>query len=261
MGAEREEDHGRASPRDSGERALIEGRATLSELDFYEASAFIPRFRGVRNVTLLGALFFAQALVVTLLADSDRPSSGAPHDHYSLLLPLAVPPTIVLFVILLLRRRWSRQQSAEFGAGPISFSFDEVGINVASALRQVRVAWAERPRQVKTPKGMLVFVKSRARLFVPRRAFVGEDVWPLQRLLDANLRQRRDWWRGLEIGMTSLLALSVFLSLWHFFSVQNPPQYEPERDEQLEQLEAVRRDLERVTAGDAGDGKATDTGN
>jgi hypothetical protein len=201
------------------EESAIVGATELTQADFLEVWSHVPAFRRTRTYTLFLPVFWLVLAIVTL-------SGAASVTEPSVLLPLlgtsAFVAALVFALLRMAPRSWAKQAFADNGSATQHYRFDEQGLSVDSDLRKVQLAWPALPNHLETPKSFVVYTSSQTIFVIPKRAFDNASLPRLRQLLQARLPLRRERNRALIRLMIWVVALALFLSIWHVLGASQP---------------------------------------
>lgn len=201
----------------SGSLAIV-GQTDVGEADLKQAQARLP---GNRRWWLMPVLMVASMLLYVALT----PSAVTTHTVLVFVLPVSFAALGITYFQIAVRRAWVKQALANIG-GPTTYRFDDFAFSSESKLRQHRLAWAALARTVETPEAFLIYTTPQTLLIIPKRAFSDTDVAALRGLLPERVKQQ-PLATGRISGRVTLLVwvvvLTVFLSIWHFFSIDEAP--------------------------------------
>jgi hypothetical protein len=202
----------------------VSGEVAYTVEDFAQAYDHIPAFRRLQSGVYLLPLIWAIGIATTLLAPRGH-GEERPEIPLHILLPSIF--FVVLMVVGLRRMKsgWAQRAFKDTGSGKASFRFDADGYHSKSSLREAQVAWAALPYYLETPEAFLIYTSTQTVMVLPKRALDGASgVDALRALLAERIRQQPPG--GGRPGMKLLIwvvALVVFLSVWHFLNLEAPP--------------------------------------
>lgn len=205
----------------SGSVAIV-GQTDVGEADLKQAQARLP---GNRRPWLTPVLMVAFMLLYVALT----PSAITTHTLLVFVLPVSFAAIGITYFQIAGKRAWVKQALANVG-GPTTYRFDDFGFSSESKLRQHRLAWAALARTVETPEAFLIYTTPQTLLIIPKRAFSDADVMALRSLLPERVKQQ-PLATGRISGRFTLLVwvvvLVMFLSIWHFLSIDDAPSRRP----------------------------------
>jgi hypothetical protein len=173
----------------------------------------------MRAYTLFLPAFWLVLAIVTL-------SSAESVSEPSVLVPLVCTSAFVAALVFTLLRRaprgWAKRAFADNGLATQRYRFDEQGLSVDSDLRKVQLAWPALPNHLETPKSFVVYSSSQTIFVIPKRAFDDVSLPRLRQLLQARVPRQREPNRALVRLAIWVVALVLFLSIWHVLGTNQP---------------------------------------
>jgi YcxB-like protein len=196
-----------AQPEPETEQRL-QGEADLSAADFRRLWWYVPGARRAR--TVLSPLVALSVLFVVVFALVPQ---------FPAALVLALVSATPYFVLWALGVSFAGRRAAALGPGPVMYAISENGLELCSSRMRELHAWPSFGSFVETPDTWVLHPRRGKVVFLPKRAFAGntEHVsWQLRRRLEQ--RPPTNW--GLRVGL-GVGGLVLFLTLWHFFSLDS----------------------------------------
>jgi hypothetical protein len=191
----------------------LRGEAQLAAADFQQVWPLLPSVRSWRA-------FFVFCLVVGLLVCLGGAAIDDPSPVFQLT-PLVVAG-VGLVVVRAARDGWLRRQLEMLGDTSMSFELDEQAVRITTANGRQRLKWTELKQYQELSEAFLLVGSELGWLLLPKRAFDPSARSLVRLLLQRHLEERTAGSSVLRVAL-AVMALLLFLSVWHFLSVDAPP--------------------------------------